>query len=66
MHIYFLFFYFYFYFFWAGKGTHIACVLSEGIIKFTATVSNELNCKMGKDELTWSVVLDNEDEAAGD
>ena len=29
-------------------------------------MSNELNCRMGKDELTWSGVLDDEDEAAGD
>jgi len=29
-------------------------------------MSNELNCRMGKDELTWSDVLDDEDEAAGD
>ena len=49
-----------------GKGTHNACVLSEGIIKSTETVSNELNCRIGKEELTWSAVLDNEDEAAGD
>jgi len=27
-------------------------------------MSNELNCRMGKDELTWSGVLDDEDEAA--
>jgi len=29
-------------------------------------MSSELNCKMGKDELTWSGVLNYEDEAAGD
>jgi hypothetical protein len=33
---------------------------------FKATMSNELNCRMGKDELTWSGVLDDEDEVRGD